>query len=110
MKARDSFAKTIENKVKCAAGLNMHGERIQLIDKNSKHADCPTCNIEESWKHVTLCDKNKQIRDKWLKSTKAKFKEIIKKRKVTDCEKKIVEEIEKDIGKYFNNEENACTN
>ena len=42
MKARDSFAKITTSKVKIEAGWNMHGKRIKIIDKNSKHAGCPT--------------------------------------------------------------------
>ena len=52
----------------------------------------------------------KQIRDDWIKILKVKFNGIIKKRNAIDYEKNIVEEMEKDIEKYVNNEENLYEN
>ena len=79
MKARDSFEKVSASKAKIVVGMSAHGKRIIFVDKNNKHTDFPTCNVEESWEHVRLCDKNKQIRDEWIKSAKSKFIEIIQK-------------------------------
>ena len=62
---------------------------------------------QDSWKHVTLCDKNKKIRDDWETSSRVEFKAIAKKRNATECEKN-AEEIQNDIEKYFNNERNLC--
>lgn len=57
-----------------------------------------------------MCDKDKHIRDEWIQNMKVKFKLIIKNLQAMDYEKKIVEEMEKDLEKYFNKEENVCTN
>ena len=56
LKALDSFSKPTASKIKHAAGLNMNGERIKLIDKNNKNDDCPTCNAENLWEYVMICD------------------------------------------------------
>ena len=56
------------------------------------------------------CNKNKKIREDWLLSTKDKFQAIAKKRNIMACEKKIIEEMENDIRKNFNNEGNSCAN
>ena len=80
----------------------MCGERIKLIDKNNNYADCPLFNEEETWDHVTLRVKNKKTLDDWIASVKLKFKEIAKKRKATEYEKKIAEKIENDVKKCFN--------
>ena len=40
---------------------------------------------------------------------KVKFKEIIKKQKVTDYEKKIAKELKNNKEKHFNKEGNLCT-
>ena len=63
MKDRDSFAKATVGKENLAGGMSTHSERAKMIDKNNKYTDFPTFNSEESWEHVTLCNKNKQIRD-----------------------------------------------
>ena len=84
----------------------MCGERIKVIDKYNNYDYCPLHNEEELQEHATLCDKNKNIRDDWIAIVKVKFKEIAKKRNATEYEKKITEEMEKDMNKYFNNESN----
>ena len=78
IKAKDSFVKATASKVKCAAGTSTHDEMIKFIDKSNKHADCPMCDTEESQEHVVLCEKNRKIRDEWIKSMKVKFKEKAK--------------------------------
>ena len=42
------FAKSTARKVKCIAGTSMHGKKIKLTDTISEHADCTTCDAEES--------------------------------------------------------------
>ena len=90
--------------------LNARGERMNLIDKKNDYADFPSYNEENSWDHSMLRDKNKMTRDDQIASVKVKFKSIAKKRHATECEKKIIEEMENDMKKYFNNVRNACTN
>ena len=51
---------------------------------------------------MTLRVKNKKTLDDWIASLKLKFKEIAKKRKATEYEKKIAEKIENDVKKCFN--------
>ena len=80
-------------KIKYTAGKNTYGERIKAIDKKSKKVDCQTRNAEESWEHVALCDKHKQIRDEWIKSLRIIFNEIAKKMNATDCKKQIIDEM-----------------
>ena len=60
MKGRDSFEKATASKAKLAVGMSAHGKRTIFVDKNNKHTDFPTCNVEESREYVTLCDKNKK--------------------------------------------------
>ena len=55
--AREGFSNCTQIKIKCAAGINVHGENIKLANKGNAHAVCPTCDELETWKHVTLCDK-----------------------------------------------------
>ena len=103
IKSRDSFAKITKSEVKIAAGLNMNIQRIKVINKNINYSDCPLCKAKQTWEYAIMCDKNKQIRNELIKNAKEKFKIIIKKHQAKDCEKKIVEEIDKDLQKYFNN-------
>ena len=55
--AREWFSNSTASKIKCMAGINMHGERIKLIDKKNRHADRPLCNEIETWENVVLCEK-----------------------------------------------------
>ena len=57
IEARTGFVNSTVNKIKCAAGLNMYGERVKLIDKTNAHVCCLLCKADESWEHVLLCDK-----------------------------------------------------
>jgi len=110
IEAREGFSNSTTSKIKCAAGLNMYGERIKLIDKKNRHAVCPTCNEIETWEHVMLCEKQKEKRAEWVQKLKTQFDVILKKRKATAYEINIVREMENDIVKYFNKEENFWTN
>ena len=38
---RNMFSQSSASKIKCAAGLNMYGERIKLIDKRNWYVDFP---------------------------------------------------------------------
>ena len=49
--ACNDFSNTTFSKIKCADGLNMCENRMQISDK------CPVCNQDETWEHVILCDK-----------------------------------------------------
>ena len=59
MEARIGFVNSTVIKIKYAAGLNMHVERIKMIDKSNAHAKFPLCEAAESWEHVLLCLKVK---------------------------------------------------
>ena len=41
VEAREGFTKSTKNKIKCASGINVHRERIKMIDKGNMHAVCP---------------------------------------------------------------------
>ena len=38
---RDSFLHSVASMVKCAVGVNMHGEKFKLIDKRNKKYEYP---------------------------------------------------------------------
>ena len=59
IEAREGFVNSTIRKIKCAAVLNVYGERAKDIDKKNKHTCCPLCKSKESWEHVTLCGKLK---------------------------------------------------
>ena len=63
IEAREGFASSTVSQTKCAAGLNRHGEKIEVIDKSNTHACCPLCKLNESWEHVFLCGKIKNMRE-----------------------------------------------
>ena len=65
---------------------------------------------EDKLDHVIICDKNEKIRYEWIKNIKVKFKEIIKKRQVTDYDKINAEEMEKYSEKCFNKAGNSHAN
>ena len=57
-----------------------------------------------------MCDKQNKKRDEWLKFLKTSFNDVAKKVKLNMCELNIVKEMIKNIGKYFNKEQNFWTN
>ena len=87
----------------------MHAERTKEMRKKIKCADCSMRNADESQEHAMLYDKHEQTRCEWIKSLKIKFNDITKKKNTTECEKKIIDEIGKDVEKYFNKEGNLHT-
>ena len=110
LETREGFTRITESQIKCAAGLNMHGERIKVIDKSNAHAFCPLCNAIKTWEHVLLC-KRLRIREViGLKSFNKKLNEAVNKVKVPTYEMNIVNKIIKDIRKYCNRESNFWTN
>ena len=46
--AREEFSNITSRKIKCTAGNNTHGERIQLIDKKNMNYVCLLCNAIET--------------------------------------------------------------
>ena len=96
------FASSTVSQIKCAVGLNVHGERIKFIDKSNMHACCPLCKSKESWEHVVLCEKMKNRRDAWINMMQKKLNKTAKKGKAWTYERKIVNEKIKDVRKYFN--------
>ena len=85
---REGFTNCTESKMKCAAGINMHGERIKLIDKGNEHAVFPACDALETWEYVVLCDKMKDKRDACVKNIEKRFNDVTKKVKASTNEKK----------------------
>ena len=43
-KTRDSLAKILTIKVNIVAGMNVHGERIKMMEKRNEHADFRCAN------------------------------------------------------------------
>ena len=64
--ARNVLSNITISKIKCAARLNMPGDRIKIIDKRNVHTECPVCNQNESWEHMILCSKQKKNRKEWM--------------------------------------------
>ena len=60
---REGFTSSAQRQIKCAAELNMCGERIKVIDTSNKHACCPWCESKETWEHVVFCDKMKNKKE-----------------------------------------------
>ena len=110
VESRERFTNFTESQIKCAAGINVHGERIKLIDKGNEHAVFPTCNALEAWEHVMLSDKMKDKRYELAKKIEKSFNEVAKKVKASTYEKNVVNEMTKEIKKYFNKENNFWTN
>ena len=48
IEAREGFVNSTASQIKCAAGLNVCGERAKDIDKSNTHACCPMCKSKES--------------------------------------------------------------
>ena len=90
--------------------MSMSGKRIKLTDKKNKNDVFPMCNQVETWEHVMLCDNQCEKREEWLKKLKKSLHHVAKKGKETMHELNVVNEIIKDVGKYFNNEQNFWTN
>ena len=61
---RNVFTCCTTSLIKCIAGVNLYGERINSIDKSNKTAEFPVCGEKEDWEHLLLCEKNKNERDK----------------------------------------------
>ena len=59
---------------------------------------------------MTKCNKNKDKRDEWIKVVEKKVKGIEQCKHAGANEKEIVEEMMKDIIKYFNDDEEFYTN
>ena len=55
--AREGFSMSTISKIKCAAGLNMHSERMQVTDKSKTHACFPLCKSTAPREHVVLYEK-----------------------------------------------------
>ena len=102
MEAREGFTKSTESQIKCATGLNMHYERTKLIDKGNMHAVCPACNVIYTWEHVVSCEKITNKRDYWVNKLSKKLNDAVNKVKVSTHERKIVNEMIKDVRKHFN--------
>ena len=49
--------------IKCAMGLNIHGERMKLMGRKNENDEHTSCNDEGSWEHVILREKNKSLRE-----------------------------------------------
>ena len=45
----EGLTRSTASQIICTAGINMHGERIKVIDKCNTHACCPACESKESW-------------------------------------------------------------
>ena len=88
----------------------MHDERIKVIGKGNIHAFCPECNAITTWEHVVLHEKVKNTRDDWVNKLSKKLNDVVKKVKTSTHERKIVNEMIKDVKNYFNRESNFWTN
>ena len=60
VESREGFTNCTESQIKCAARINMHGERIKLIDKSNEHAFFPACDTLDAWEHSVFCVKMKE--------------------------------------------------
>ena len=99
LEAREGFTSNTQRQIKCAAELNMHGERIKVIGASNKHACCPLCEPKEKWEHVVLCEKRKNKKDDQIKKLIKKLNDAAKKVKVSTYETNIFNEIIKDVWK-----------
>ena len=88
----------------------MHGDRIKNIDKCNVTAVCPMCFEIENWEHVIFFSENKDDRDEWITMVGKKLKRAEQCKHVGSNEKEFVEEILRDIIKYFNDDENCYAN
>ena len=109
MEAREEFTNITESQIKCAAGLNMCGERIKVIDKGNRHVFCLASNAIETWEHVVLCEKMNNKRNDWVNRLKNKINDALKKVKTSTCESKIDEMI-KEFRNHFNRGNMVLTN
>ena len=90
IESSEGFTRITESKIKCSAGLNVHGERIKLIVKSDNHACYPSCESKETWEHVLLCEKLKDKREVWIKRLSNKIKDASKNVKASMYERNIV--------------------
>ena len=110
IEAREGFASSTVSQIKCAAGLNVCGERAKDIDKSNARVCCPLCKSKESWEHVLLHRKLKKIREDWINVMQKKSHETAKKVKASTHHQKIANETMKDVSEHFNGDRNSWTN